>query len=521
MARTKIPSCIKSVLINDASFENTIYEPRCINFLYGRNGVGKSTIARAILNKDNATWKEGLNKDDYNILVYNQDFVDKNFRTYKNLPGVFTIGKESVEAQNTIEEKTSRVKDLLNELDVKRVLKEKNDANLASLKKSYENSCWDVTKDYREKYSLIFIGYSKNKSKFAEKLNSISVQEEVDEEKIHNIYDTAFVNIPKTYTAFNKIGQEHTNEFTTIAELLNKNFISSSDEPFTKFIKSLNAFDWVKTGHEHFKDNTEGKCPYCQRELPDDFEVNIKKCFDESYQKEIDELEEILKTYSLETANDISMAENNLVTELDYDFSNYKYYLDIIKSKVQRNAFIIKEKLENPAKAVSIVSIDEDIKMLNDEIEIINKIIKGKNDIAADIDTKKVECEEGVWINTKNKTNSSYDVYTNEVTQVENENTILINDIKTISENISTLKEEIAELRKVGVNVFQTVDKINTLLRDSGFQGFHVEESEEIPNSYVVIRNKTNKPAERLSEGERNFISFIYFYCLVRGQMMN
>jgi wobble nucleotide-excising tRNase len=60
------------------------------------------------------------------------------------------------------------------------------------------------------------------------------------------------------------------------------------------------------------------------------------------------------------------------------------------------------------------------------------------------------------------------------------------------------------------------VESINAHLKDSGFEGFRLREKEGVKGTYEVIR-EDGKVAEKLSEGERNFIAFLYFYHLVRG----
>ena len=50
----------------------------------------------------------------------------------------------------------------------------------------------------------------------------------------------------------------------------------------------------------------------------------------------------------------------------------------------------------------------------------------------------------------------------------------------------------------------------------SGFIGFSLIEHDKIPDKYIVVR-PDGSPAKELSEGERNFIAFLYFYYLVHG----
>jgi ATP-dependent 26S proteasome regulatory subunit len=48
MMNTKITSAIEKLMLNAATFHGIPVEPTLINFFYGNNGTGKSTIARAV-----------------------------------------------------------------------------------------------------------------------------------------------------------------------------------------------------------------------------------------------------------------------------------------------------------------------------------------------------------------------------------------------------------------------------------------------------------------------------------------
>ena len=54
------------------------------------------------------------------------------------------------------------------------------------------------------------------------------------------------------------------------------------------------------------------------------------------------------------------------------------------------------------------------------------------------------------------------------------------------------------------------------LLRDSGFEGFEIIKSDAAKDAYKVVR-PDKKVAIRLSDGERHFLSFLYFYSQVKG----
>lgn len=71
---------------------------------------------------------------------------------------------------------------------------------------------------------------------------------------------------------------------------------------------------------------------------------------------------------------------------------------------------------------------------------------------------------------------------------------------------------------EVNANTEAAIDSINKILRDSGFQGFSIRAKDGVENVYEIVR-ENGTIAENLSEGERNFIAFLYFYHRVRGSM--
>ena len=78
------------------------------------------------------------------------------------------------------------------------------------------------------------------------------------------------------------------------------------------------------------------------------------------------------------------------------------------------------------------------------------------------------------------------------------------------------LANEIAELNRRIISTKPAIDAINKILRDSGFQGFSLRKKDSKQNVYEAIR-PDGRVAENLSEGERGFIAFLYFYHLVQG----
>lgn len=75
-----------------------------INFIYGSNGTGKTTISRVVADAGlypdcEVTWYGALPVE---TLVYNRDFVERNFNQSDELKGIFTLGEKDKEILDKI-----------------------------------------------------------------------------------------------------------------------------------------------------------------------------------------------------------------------------------------------------------------------------------------------------------------------------------------------------------------------------------------------------------------------------------
>ena len=107
----KVPSAITNITLNRATFTDVSIDGLTfVNFFYGNNGAGKSSIAHAIEEDDGIVWAGGKTAADFDVLVYNQDFINDNFVNYGDLKGVFIFGEEDIEAKKKIAELTDQKK---------------------------------------------------------------------------------------------------------------------------------------------------------------------------------------------------------------------------------------------------------------------------------------------------------------------------------------------------------------------------------------------------------------------------
>lgn len=520
---TKMTSAIEKIVLNAATFSGATIEPTFINFFYGNNGTGKSTIAKVIDPKDVVTgqpidlkWQPGKSADDYTVLVYNREFVHANFQDYGKLKGVFTVGAQNIEIQNQITDKASQRAEqdkLTSEKTTEKGLKESARESLLSI---FQENCWDKTKSLREGFAATQEGF-KRKAPFADKVLQATNATQHDIGELRTLYETAFDPNATTYREFQATGGTAKLKGSRGNELLGKSITSSSDSPFAQFIKAINATDWVRQGYETFNESSDGKCPYCQQVLPHDFETQIATCFDEQYQEDINALRQFHEDYISDMQGFLTILNANLQNVFPkIDLTEYKDKLALLEKVIENNIQRIADKLKEPSSIVTI----ENVKPLRDEInsiiEAFNKQIQDNNAVVNAKQQKQAECRNKVWEIIAFTLQSIVSSFKTNRKKLDDKILALAKEI-TDSDKVSiALGIEIADLNKQIVSTAPTIKRMNDLLRDSGFQGFTLREKRGMQNVYEVVRGN-GQVAIGLSEGELNFIAFLYFYHLVRG----
>ena len=71
----KVAALISKVTVNSPVFTDEVFSPTLINYFFGKNGTGKSTIAKLIGKTDATEWHQGATPEDYKLLVYNEEYT--------------------------------------------------------------------------------------------------------------------------------------------------------------------------------------------------------------------------------------------------------------------------------------------------------------------------------------------------------------------------------------------------------------------------------------------------------------
>lgn len=273
--KPKMQSAIEKIVLNDATFKNEPIEPTFVNFFYGKNGAGKSTIARTLKSGAGVQWASGHSAFDYDVLVYDTDFIDANFKNYESLAGVFTVNETNIAIQEQVEQLTADRKKMGEEYNCKKTsVQEKTDAKETALA-TLQDDCWKKTASLRTVFDGAITG-KKRANLFMQEVMAITPVAH-DYDNLKRLCETVYSGDAQIYGEMSKASKS-TYASLPGYDLMGKTISSSSDTDFSKFIKALNATDWVRSGHTHYAGQTDGKCPYCQQKLPVNFDKEIAWC---------------------------------------------------------------------------------------------------------------------------------------------------------------------------------------------------------------------------------------------------
>lgn len=159
---------------NTATFDNegiTIDNLTKINFFYGANGSGKTTISNIIQSPSEYETCSIEWQDDtpLNVLVYNKKFRDLNFGSTK-IDGVFTLGNATKEQIANIEEKKLRLEDIAKLGKQKNAIIEKLKNDQKTNYETFKNLCWEQFRLKNDGFKEAFRGFLNDKNKFTTKV---------------------------------------------------------------------------------------------------------------------------------------------------------------------------------------------------------------------------------------------------------------------------------------------------------------------------------------------------------------
>ncbi|EGO7919007.1 AAA family ATPase [Enterococcus faecalis] len=515
---------IESVKIhNVATYKNLVeIKPKKLNFIYGSNGSGKTTISKVLASsiESETTRVTSRNPNDDKILVYNKQFVNDNFQQFDNLKGIFTLGEDSIDAQEKLNMLSRENEAKKSSIEIKEKTISKFDIEIKEMRDTLKEKCWQLQRTIGDTFSQALVGYRNSKQKFYEKC--LTSYEEWDEESTINLeqlksdYDMAYSKSSVIYPIFSEIENVSIKMLET-SELLSKVITGSGESPIGIVIDILKNSDWIQQGIEYMQ-QTENKCPFCQQVITNELQQEIIQYFDEEYEKDCTALDVLLDEYTkccTKVLHDLEVILNNDIPFIDKENLRVEYQL--LRSVIQLNFEEMKKKRQFPSNKVSLQSTEDRFEKINTIIREWNGKILSNNNIVENQEHEQKQCTELLWQYIVSNLSIDIETY-NKFLKGKNDAKQSINgQIITLKDEIKKNTKEIEDIEDSITSVAPTVTEINKILDKFDFKGFKLKENEQQKGSYSIIRNDGSSAKDTLSEGEYNFITFLYFYYLIYG----
>lgn len=496
------------------------------NFLFGSNGTGKTTISRIIADENifpecRITWKSGIKLQ---CLVYNHDFVDHNFHQAAELKGVFTLG----EKQNDILEKIAASKA---DLDKTKIRIEKLNQglqdttgesgkrpDLARLETLFKEKCWAQKQKHDAKLLGAFEGVRNSAEKFKARIlqeqtsntaNLLPLAELV--KKAESIFGLTPIKEPLISVVDSAKLLAHETSL-----ILAKRVVGKEDVDIAAMIKRLGNSDWVRQGRTFFEGNN-GVCPFCQQDTQEAFSSSLTEYFDEAFTADTKAIDDLANSYT----TDATRLQQQLasIIALPSKFLNIEKLnseKDILDTKILLNCQRIAGKKKEASRAVELDSISDVSAAIKDLIATSNAEIIKHNNTVENLTKERATLKAQVWKFILEEIKTDLNDFTKQKESLEKAIQAMTKEIEICNEEAQKKTSEIRELEKQTTSIQPTIDGINALLSSFGFQGFKLAKAVS-GTSYKLVRPDGSDAKATLSEGEKTFVTFLYFYHLLKG----
>ncbi|MEZ5546121.1 MAG: AAA family ATPase [Lysobacteraceae bacterium] len=377
------------------------------NYLFGSNGAGKTTVSRVIADEAafatcKVHWKNGTKLD---ALVYNPDFVERNFRQVSELKGVFTLGEKQQEtldkisaAKTEIDTLTTKIENLNNGLQNQDGTSGKK-VELSSLESRFKDKCWIQKQKHDTKLQGAFKGVRDSKDKFKEKVlqeqtsnqSQLITQAEI-EKKAESIFgQTPVAETPVPIVDAARLLAHESNP------ILKKRVIGKEDVDIAAMIKTLGNSDWVRAGRA-FYDVNDKACPFCQQKTDDAFAKSLNDYFDEAFIKDSKDIDVLATNYATDADRVRRQLAGIIASPSRFlDVGKLKTEKDLLDAKINLNNQRIAEKKKEASQVVELESVSNVIGEIKGLIDAANLKIAEHNKIVANLDAERKALTSQVW----------------------------------------------------------------------------------------------------------------------------
>ena len=521
---------IENIFIkNVASYNGTgtqLSDLKKINFIYGSNGSGKTTISNLSSDQASSEFKDchiqWRHEQALNCLVYNKKFRENNFGKGK-IEGVFTLGEATKEDMILIAAKQKDLQALKEDGLKKKETLEKQEKTKSDEETSFKENVWlKIYKKHEGEFKEAFQG-SMQKESFKNKLLSEFNTNQSQLQTLDDLKQKSKTIFGKAPEAIDLINIVDVSNIIAIEndEIWEDKIIGKSDVDISRLIQKLNINDWVNQGRAYIQDDL--TCPFCQQPtIEEGFKHQLESYFDESFTTSIKKITALIDEYQRLSENSINeltrieeSQKSNNGTKLDID--KFSAYLKTLLSQVNANKVLLAEKTKEPSRNIKLTPTKEQFENIGKLIVSANDEIKKHNNIVNNFKSEKSGLIQAIWKYVIENNKVDVEQYNKKIAGLEKGISTLGADVVEKRTSYKLLNNEIRNLTKNITSIQPTIDEINKTLQYYGFDNFEIVPSSSNENHYQIKREDGELAESTLSEGEITFITFLYYLQLAKG----
>lgn len=500
---------------------------RRINYIFGANGTGKTTISRVIAQSRGhdhcqLVWQgEPLER-----LVYNRDFVDRNFNQDGPLKGVFTLGENQVEAEREIDRLRPEIGKLNAQIASIKVQLNGQDGQLGKIKELSDlesmlrNKCWKQKELHDDYFKEVYAEASvrSNKERFKAKVLSEHASNTADLLALDELKQKAQTIFSSDLKRAEPLETLSAADFVAIEadELLQKVIVGNQDVDISALIKRLGNSDWVKQGRQYHEQEPE-ICPFCQQSTDKQLSDDFAAFFSEAYDNDIQSLKQLQTRYK--RASEQLLAASQRCVEARNPFLKHELFnaeAQALAERLENNQVKLARKLDEPSRKIELEPIAPLVTQLQSLLAEANEASNKHNQMVANIATEKRTLIGQVWRYVLNELSVDLEQYKQSKDRLVRTIEGMEQSLREKNDRLREHQDQVKELEKKTTSIQPTITAINDLFQKFGFTSFSIGAADE-GRHYQIIRANGDDASRSLSEGEKTFITFLYFYHLIKG----
>jgi wobble nucleotide-excising tRNase len=499
-----------------------------VNFFFGSNGSGKTTISRALADSTRFTgttleWNPATSV--LGIKVYNRDYVNATLTPAGHLAGVFLLGETNAEIQTEIESLTgpsgsiAAAKEGL--VRLRSSLDAKN-SEIDGVRAALKEAAWAKRDDVPAELREMFVGYNNSKDRLLDRLLEVAAANLSTSEDFAALTSEAAAVLAEDAQPLLELplGRDIRIEDAPGHSLLGAAVVGSGDVRLAPLIQQLGNADWVQHGRTHLE-HANDVCPFCQQTVPSDLGEQLEAYFDRTYIEQMEQLSALNQHFESwaqqwTTYLDDLPAKPGVAEHLNAErLATARAALEMVIAEARAQ---LSAKLSGPSSILSVPDPSPQVEGVNAVVREANAAIQGFNLLLRNRSAARKSLLDRCWVVFARVTLVA------ELARYEGAMPGHLTGKESIEGQIVSATADIRakelRLRELQARVTSSkpiIDRINRLLDSVGFHSFSLAESTAVQDGYSLVRSNGDVATETLSEGERTFITFLYFAQSLQG----